>query len=138
MPLAAQGGAASSGASRGRLRKRCFVTPFLVAFVGGVLGGIASGLVISLALVLFGRRVAEGLLRQQVSYLETRFKENVLEVVLGRIASFLDQGERIGQIVKRVAEILQLLLRRGAVDVPAALDAAGLAQRPVPTPASAS
>jgi hypothetical protein len=114
------------------------VTPFLVAFVGGVLGGIASGLVISLALVLFGRRVAEGLLHQQVSYLETRFKENVLEVVLGRIASFLDQGERIGQIVKRVAEILQLLLRRGAVDVPAALDAAGLAQRPVPTPASAS
>jgi len=105
------------------------VSPFLAAFVGGVLGGIASGLVISLSLALFGRRVAEDLLNQQVSYLETRFKESVLDVVLGRIASFLDQGERIGQIVKRVAEILQLLLRRGAVEGPAALDAAGLAQR---------
>ena len=114
------------------------MSPFLAAFVGGVLGGIASGLVISLALVLFGRRVAEELLHQQVSYLETRFKENVVDMVLGRIASFLDQGERIGQIVKRVAEILQLLLHRDAVDVPAALDAAGLAQKPVPPPASAS
>src|SRR5689334_226442 len=114
------------------------MSPFLAAVVGGVLGGIASGLVISLALVLFGRRVAEGLLHQQVSTLEARFKESVLDVVLGRIASFLDQGERIGQIVKRVVEILQLLLRRDAVDVAAALDAAGLAQRPVPTPGSAS
>jgi hypothetical protein len=114
------------------------MTPYLAAFVGGILGGIATGLVISLALVLFGRRVAERLLRQQVSYLEARFKESVLDVVLGRVASFLDQGERIGQIVKRVAEILQLLLRRGAVDLPAALDAAGLAPKPVPAPASAS
>jgi hypothetical protein len=114
------------------------VSPFLAAFVGGVLGGIATGLVISLALVLFGRRVADDLLHRQVGYLEARFKENVLDVVLGRIASFLDQGERIGQIVKRVAEILQLLLHRGAVDVPAVLDAAGLAPKPVPAPASAS
>jgi hypothetical protein len=113
------------------------VSPFLAAFVGGVLGGIATGLVISLALVLFGRRVADDLLHRQVGYLEARFKENVLDVVLGRIASFLDQGERIGQIVKRVAEILQLL-HRGAVDVPAVLDAAGLAPKPVPAPASAS
>jgi tetratricopeptide (TPR) repeat protein len=105
------------------------VSPFLAVFVGGVLGGIASGLVISLALVLFGRRVAEGLLQQHFSYLETRFRENVLEVVLGRIASFLDQGERIGQIVKRVVEILQLLFRRGTAEDPPALDAAGLAQR---------
>lgn len=103
------------------------MSPFLAAFVGGVLGGIASGLVISLALALFGRRVADDLLREQVSYLETRFKEKVLDVVLGRIASFLDQGERIGQIVKRVVEILQLLVRRGAVDGPAQLDAIGLA-----------
>src|SRR5437879_13586293 len=100
MPLAAQGGAASSGASRGRLRKRCFVTPFLVAFVGGVLGGIASGLVISLALVLSGRRVAEGLLRQQVCYMDTRIKENVLEVALGRIASSLDQVARTRWLVQ--------------------------------------
>jgi hypothetical protein len=114
------------------------VSPFLAAFVAGVLGGIASGLVISLSLALFGRRVAEGLLDQQVSDLEARFKENVLDVVFGRIASFLDQGERIGQIVKRVAEILQLLLHRGAVDVPTALDAAGLAPKPVPAPASVS
>ena len=105
------------------------MSPFLTALVGGVLGGIACGLVISLLLVLFGRRAAEDLLHKQVAYLETRFKENVLDVVLGRIASFLDQSERIGQIVKRVVEILQLLLRRGAVEGPAALDAIGLAQQ---------
>jgi hypothetical protein len=103
------------------------VSPFLAALAGGVLGGIASGLVISLLLALFGRRVAEDLLQQQVSSLETRFKEKVLDVVLGRIASFLDQGERIGQIVKRVVEILQLLVRRDAVDGPAAFDAVALA-----------
>jgi hypothetical protein len=103
------------------------VSPFLAALAGGVLGGIASGLVISLLLALFGRRVAEDLLQQHVSSLETRFKEKVLDVVLGRIASFLDQGERIGQIVKRVVEILQLLVRRDAVDGPAALDAVALA-----------
>jgi hypothetical protein len=114
------------------------VSPFIAAFVGGVLGGIASGLVITLAVVLFGRRAADDLLRRQVAYLEARFKENVLDVVLGRIASFLDQGERIGQIVKRVAEILQLLLRRGAVDLPTALDGVGLAPKPVAAPASAS
>jgi hypothetical protein len=105
------------------------MSPFLTVFIGGVLGGIASGLVISLGLALFGRRAVEGLLRQQVSDLEARFKENVVDVVLGRIASFLDQGERIGQIVKRVVEIVQLLLRRGAVDGPAALDAIGVAQQ---------
>ena len=114
------------------------MSPFLATFVAGVLGGIASGLVISLSLALFGRRFAEGLLDQQVSDLEARFKKNVLDVVIGRIASFLDQGERIGQIVKRVAEILQLLLHRGAVDVPAALDGTGLAPKPVPVPANGS
>ena len=105
------------------------MSPFLAVFVGGVLGGIASGLVISLLLALFGPRVVERLLDQQVSDLETRFKKNVVDVVLGRIASFLDQGERIGQIVKRVVEIVQLLLRRGAVESPAVLDAVGLAQQ---------
>jgi hypothetical protein len=95
--------------------------------VAGALGGIASGLVISLLLVLFGRRVAESLLHQQVGYLETRFRESVLEVVLTRIGSFLDQGERIGQIVKKVVEVVQLLLRRGTVEVP--LDAVGIAEQ---------
>jgi hypothetical protein len=98
------------------------VTPFFAVFLGGVLGGIASGLVITLWLVLFGRRVAEGLIRQEVAHLETRFKENVIDAVLGRVASFLDQGERIGQIVKRVVEILQLLFRNGVVEGPVALD----------------
>jgi len=100
------------------------MSPLLTIFVGGALGGVASGLVISLFLALFGRRVAERLLHQQVSYLETRFKENFLEAMLGRIASFLDQGERIGQIVKRVVEVVQLLLRRGTADEAPALDAA--------------
>jgi hypothetical protein len=121
------------GALRERERERereiYPVSPFLAVFLGGVLGGIASGLVINLWLVLFGRRVAEGLLRQQVAYLETRFKENVIEAVLGRVASFLDQGERIGQIVKRVVEILQLLFRPGAVEGPTAIDAASVAQQ---------
>jgi hypothetical protein len=94
------------------------VSPFLEAVVGGVIGGIASGLVISAMLALFGRRVAEGLLHQQVAYLESRFKDHILDVMLGRIASFLDQGERIGQIVRRAVEIVQLLLRHGAAEAP--------------------
>src|SRR5207302_9713414 len=126
--LPAEAGGAR-GAPRGGLRKRWPVSPFLAIFVGGALGGIISGLVISVALVLFGRRVAEDLLQQQISDLETRFKENILEAVLGRVASFLNQGERIGQIVKRVVEILQLVLRRGTAEDSPVLDAAGLAQR---------
>ena len=105
------------------------MSPLLTALVGGVLGGMASGAVIGLALAFCGRRFAEHLVEQQISRLQARFKEHVLDVVLGRIASFLDQGERIGQIVKRVVEVVQLLLRRGAVEDPAALDAVGLAQR---------
>ena len=105
------------------------MSPLLAAFVGGVLGGIASGLIISLSLALFGRRVAKDLIHQEVSNLEVRFKETILDVTLGRIASFLDQSERIGQIAKRVVEILQLLLRRGPVESRAAFDAVGLAQQ---------
>jgi hypothetical protein len=105
------------------------MSPFLAVFLGGLLGGIASGLVISLALVVFGRGYAERLLEQQVCDLETRFKQNILEAVFGRIASILDQGERIGQIVKRVVEIAQLVLRRGSAENAAAIDATGLAQR---------
>jgi hypothetical protein len=101
----------------------------LTALVGGVLGGIASGLVISLTLVLFGRRVTEGLLRQHVSDLETRFKDNVIDIVLGRIATFLDQGERIGQIAKRVVEVLQLLFRPGKAGDPVVLEVVGLAEQ---------
>jgi hypothetical protein len=113
------------------------MSPLLTVIVGGALGGIASGLVISLFLALFGRRVAESLLHQQVAYLETRFKENVLEVMLGRIASFLDQGERISQIVKKVVEVVQLLVRRGKDDPPP-LDAAAALAKPVPAPTNGS
>jgi len=66
-------------------------------------------------------------LRKHVSSLETRFKEKVLDVVLGADRFVPRPGERIGQIVKRVVEILQLLVRRDAVDGPAALDAVALA-----------
>jgi len=105
------------------------VSPFVAALAGGILGGIASGLVLSASVALFGRRMAAGVLHQQVADLEARFRENVVDVVLGRIASFLDQGERIGQIVKRVLEIVQLLLHRGAASGPAAVEAVTLAQQ---------
>jgi hypothetical protein len=96
---------------------------------------------------LFGRRVTEGLLRQHVSDLETRFKDNVIDIVLGRIATFLDQGERIGQIVKRVVEVLQLLFRHGKAEETVVLEVVGLAQQglrdiaagaPKPVPATGS
>jgi hypothetical protein len=90
----------------------------MAAFLGGVLGGLVCGLVVSGLVALFGPRVAERLLKQQVAYLEARLKENVLEVALGKVGAFLDQSERIGQVVKRVAEIAQLLLRRDPVQAP--------------------
>ena len=54
-----------------------------------------------------------------MTFLEARLKENILEVAFGRIGAFLDQSERIGQVVKRVAEIAQLLLKRGPPEAPA-------------------
>src|SRR3954464_10238222 len=90
------------------------MSPFSTAVMGGILGGIAAGVVITLSVALFGRQLAETFVRHHAAYLERRFKESVLDVVLARVASFLDQGERIGQIAKRLVEIL-LLLRRGAV-----------------------
>jgi len=114
------------------------MSPFLTALFAGALGGMATGLVIGLTVVLFGRRIAEGLLEQQVTHLEARFKENVLDVLLGRVATFLDQGERIGQIVKRVVEIGQLLLRRGPAEDPAATALATSNGKPIPVPASSA
>jgi len=105
-----------------------------MVFVGGILGGLVSGLVIGVVLALFGRRIADGVLRQQVSYLETRLKETILDIGLGRIAAFLDQSERIGQIVKRVVEILQLVLRHATSEAPVA----ALPTKPVPVPVPAS
>ena len=110
------------------------MSPLLMVFVGGILGGIVSGIVIGVVLALFGRRIADGVLRQQVSYLETRLKETILDVGLGRIAAFLDQSERIGQIVKRVIEILQLVFRGPTPEVPVTV----LPSKPVPVPAPAS
>ena len=110
------------------------MSPLLMVFVGGILGGIVSGLVIGVVLALFGRRIADGVLRQQVSYLETRLKETILDIGLGRIAAFLDQSERIGQIVKRVIEILQLVFRGATPEVPVTV----LPSKPVPVPAPAS
>jgi hypothetical protein len=105
------------------------VSVLLSTFIGGLLGGIVAGAVISMALALFGRSVADRLLREQVAELEIRLKKSVLDFGLGRLASFLDQGERIGQIVKRVVEIIQLVFRPRAVEGPDGLDAAGLPQR---------
>ena len=110
------------------------MSPLLMVFVGGILGGIATGFVLSLVLALFGRRIADGLLRQEISRLETRLKESILDVGLGRIASFLDQSERIGQIVKRVVEILQLVFRHATAETPVA----ALPTKPVPVPVPAS
>ena len=123
------------------------MSPFLTFVVAGVLGGMASGLVIGVSIVLFGRGIAEGLLDRQVAHLETRFKEKVLDVTLGRVASFLDQSERLGQIVKRVVEIVQLLLHHGsardgtvpdAVALQAVRDLSALASKPAPVPATAA
>ena len=123
------------------------MSPFLTAFVAGVLGGIASGVVLGVALALFGRRIAERVVDRQIAQLEARFKENLLDVMLGKIASFLDQGERISQIVKRVVEIAQLLFRHGTVQPAAVPDAATLqvlrdlanpAPKPEPAATSAS
>ncbi len=108
------------------------MSPFLAALVGGVLGGVSCGVVIVALLALFGRRVAQSFFNDQVAYLEKRFKEGVLDALLGRVVAFLDQSERIGQIAKRVVEIVQLIVR-GRLPEPAPagappLGAAGLAQ----------
>jgi len=119
------------------------VSPFVTIFAAGVLGGIASGLVIALALIVFGRRIGEDLLNRQIAHLETRFRESFLDATLTRIAAFLDRGERLSQIVKRVVEIIQLLFRPGeAAPSDAALqgirDLATAAAKPGPPAANGS
>lgn len=100
------------------------MSPFLAAFLGGLVGGVVCGLVLGAVLAVFGPPIAERLLHKQVTFLEARLKENILEVALGRVGAFLDQSERIGQVVKRVAEIAQLLLKRGPPEAPAPAPAA--------------
>jgi hypothetical protein len=97
----------------------------LSAFVGGILGGVTSGVVIVLLVSLFGRRLAQSFFNEQVAYLERRFKEGIVDTLLGKVALFLDQSERIGQIAKRVVEIVQLLFQKHA---PEPATPVGLAQ----------
>jgi hypothetical protein len=88
------------------------MSPFLAAFVGGIVGGLTCGLVILVVLAVFGRRWAEGFFLEQVAWLERRFQERVLDGLLGHVTAFLDKSERIGQIAKRVVEVVQLLFQR--------------------------
>lgn len=108
------------------------MSPFLAAFLGGLLGGITCGVAIVLMIALFGRKFAESFFQEQVAYLEKRFQERVLDGLLSKIAGFLDQGERIGQIAKRVVEVVQLLFKRKLPEDLApnqsAVGATGLAQ----------
>jgi hypothetical protein len=73
------------------------MSPFLAAFLGGLVGGVVCGLVLGALLAVFGPPIAERLLHKQVTFLEARLKENILEVAFGRIGAFLDQSERIGR-----------------------------------------
>lgn len=107
------------------------MSPFLAAFLGGLVGGVASGLVLGAVLAVFGPPIAERLLHKQVTFLEARLKENILEVAFGRIGAFLDQSERIGQVVKRVVEIIQLLFKRTPLEQPAPPSGAGAAAQEV-------
>jgi len=88
------------------------MSPFMTAFLGGLAGGASFALVLTLLLAIFGRPLAEGFFQQQVAFIEKRFKERIVDAVLGRIAGFLDQSERIGQIARRVLEIVQLIVNR--------------------------
>jgi hypothetical protein len=89
------------------------MSPFVAALLGGLIGGVACGVVILSAVALFGRSFAERFFRQQVEYLEHRFKEKVLDALLAKVSLFLDQSERIGQIARRVVEVVQLIVRGG-------------------------
>src|SRR5436190_23314469 len=88
------------------------MSPFLTAFLGGLAGGASFALVVALLISLFGRALAERFLQKQVAYIEQRFKDRVIDSVLGKITAFLDQSERIGQIARRVMEIVQLLVNK--------------------------
>jgi hypothetical protein len=76
---------------------------------GGFVGGITSAVVIVLLVRAFGRREAERLVREQLGVLEQRFNTVVVDGVLAKIARFLDQSERLGQIAQRVIEIARLV-----------------------------
>ena len=95
------------------------MSPFLTAFVGGIAGGAAFGLAVVVLAALFGRRLAEQFFQGQVAYIEQRFKDKILDAVLARVAGFLDQTERIGQIARRVVEIVQLVMRKAPLESPA-------------------
>jgi hypothetical protein len=88
------------------------MSPFLTAFLGGLAGGASFALVIVLLLTIFGRTLAERFFQDQVAFIEQRFKSRVVDVILGKVTAFLDQSERIGQIARRVMEIVQLLVNK--------------------------
>ena len=86
------------------------VTWLVVAsLVGGFIGGLTSAVFIVVLLRAFGRREAEKLVREQLAVLESKFQTVVVDGVLGRIARFLDQSERLGQIAQRIVEIVRLV-----------------------------
>ena len=70
------------------------MSPFLAAFLGGLVGGVVSGLVLGAVIAVFGPPIAERLLHKQVTFLEARLKENILEVAFGWVGAFLDQITR--------------------------------------------
>ena len=101
------------------------MSPFMIAFLGGVAGGASFAIVILVVLAVAGRPLAEKFFQEQIAFVEKRFKEKILDNLLGKIASFLDQSERIGQIARRVLEIVQLIVNRGPLPEPAAGAAMG-------------
>ena len=91
-----------------------FLEPFLAALLGGVLGGLATGTTVVLILRSKGQK---WFIDPQVDYLEKKLKEVVVEQAFGQITKVLDRGERLGQLVTRVLEIVQLL-RGGRLEAP--------------------
>jgi tetratricopeptide (TPR) repeat protein len=87
---------------------------FFAALVGGLVGGVATGLTIILVLRAKGR---SWFIDPQLDYLEKQLKEVVIEQAFGQIGKLLERGERLGQLVSRVLEIVHLL--RGGIVAPA-------------------
>ncbi len=87
---------------------------FFAALVGGLVGGVATGLTVILVLRVKGR---SWFIDPQLDYLEKQLKEVVIEQAFGQIGKLLERGERLGQLVSRVLEIVHLL--RGGIVAPA-------------------
>jgi hypothetical protein len=87
------------------------MTLFMAAALGGFVGGISCGVFVVVVLATFGRAFAERFVRAQAGWIERELRTRVVDGALARISSFLEQSERIGQIAKRVVEIVQLMMR---------------------------